>query len=301
MIYTVTMNPAIDYVMMVPDYQEGLVNRSKTEKLMPGGKGINVSLVLKALGFDSVALGFKAGFTGDAIEKAVQALGVKTDFLSVDGLSRINVKIKSDSETEINACGPIMQPSDMAALIYKLKQLADGDVLVLSGSVPRGVPDTVYGEIMAHLSDKCLKIVVDATGNLLRKALAYHPFLIKPNVHELGELFSKTLRSDDEIARCAKALQEQGATNILVSKGGNGAVFVSESGTVMKCKAPKGTLVNSTGAGDSMVAGFLAEFLQTDDFEKAFYMGLAAGSASAFSENLATKEEILKIYHKQLG
>jgi 1-phosphofructokinase len=298
MIYTITFNPAIDYIVSVADYRGGAVNRSSSEKLLAGGKGINVSTVLMNLGHENTALGFLAGFTGDEIKRILDKMGVKTDFIELkDGYTRINVKLKCAEETEINGQGPAITNDALNELMNKLDALQDGDFLVLAGSIPSTLPDTVYCDIMARLSDKKLNIVVDATGELLVNVLKYHPFLIKPNNHELGEIFGKVLKSDEEIIECAKALQEKGARNILVSMAGDGGIFIGENGEIIKSLPPKGKVVNSTGAGDSMVAGFIAGYLETGDYKTAFLMGLSAGSASAFSENLATGEEVRTIYN----
>jgi 1-phosphofructokinase len=297
MIYTITFNPAIDYIVSVADYRGGAVNRSSSEKLLAGGKGINVSTVLMNLGHENTALGFLAGFTGDEINRILDEMGVKTDFIKLkDGYTRINVKLKCSEETEINGQGPSITNDALNELMKKLDALQDGDFLVLAGSIPSTLSDTIYCDIMARLSDKKLNIVVDATGDLLVNVLQYHPFLIKPNNHELGEIFGKVLKSDDEIIECAKALQKKGARNILVSMAGDGGIFVGENGEIIKSLPPQGKVVNSTGAGDSMVAGFIAGYLETGDYRTAFLMGLSAGSASAFSENLATGEEVRTIY-----
>jgi 1-phosphofructokinase len=297
MIYTITFNPAIDYIVSVADYRGGAVNRSSSEKLLAGGKGINVSTVLMNLGHENTALGFLAGFTGDEINRILDEMGVKTDFIKLkNGYTRINVKLKCSEETEINGQGPSITNDALDELMKKLDALQDGDFLVLAGSIPSTLPDTIYCDIMARLSDKKLNIVVDATGDLLVNVLQYHPFLIKPNNHELGEIFGKVLKSDDEIIECAKELQKKGARNILVSMAGDGGIFVGENGEIIKSLPPQGKVINSTGAGDSMVAGFIAGYLETGDYRTAFLMGLSAGSASAFSENLATGEEVRTIY-----
>jgi 1-phosphofructokinase len=249
------------------------------------------------LGHENTALGFLAGFTGDEINRILDEMGVKTDFIKLkDGYTRINVKLKCSEETEINGQGPSITNDALDELMKKLDALQDGDFLVLAGSIPSTLSDTIYCDIMARLSDKKLNIVVDATGDLLVNVLQYHPFLIKPNNHELGEIFGKVLKSDDEIIECAKELQKKGARNILVSMAGDGGIFVGENGEIIKSLPPQGKVVNSTGAGDSMVAGFIAGYLETGDYRTAFLMGLSAGSASAFSENLATGEEVRTIY-----
>ena len=298
MIYTITFNPAIDYIVNVPDYKSGAVNRSSSDKVLAGGKGINVSTVLNNLGCENTALGFTAGFTGNEIKRILSGMGVKTDFIELqEGYTRINVKLKSSEETEINGQGPDISQYEIEKLMKKLDSLEDGDYLVLAGSIPKSLPDSIYCDIMKRLSAKKLNIVVDATGDLLVNVLEYHPFLIKPNNHELGEIFGRELKTDEEITECAKELQKKGARNVLVSMAGDGAILVSEDGNVLKSLPPQGKVVNSTGAGDSMVAGFIAGYLEGKEYKKAFLMGLSAGSASAFSENLATREEIIRTYN----
>lgn len=297
MIYTITFNPALDYIMVVPSCRNGEVNRTESEKIMAGGKGINVSIVLNNMGVENTALGFISGFTGGAIENILADMNCKTDFIKLDnGFSRINVKIKSDTETEINGQGPDISDDAVKKLYEKLDSLNDGDTLVLAGSIPSSLSDSIYCEIMDYLKDKKLNIVVDATKDLLVNVLKYKPFLVKPNNHEIGEIFGVELKTRSEIVPYAKKMQEMGAKNVLVSMAGEGAVFVGENGEVYESEAPKGKLVNSTGAGDSMVAGFLAGYMEKQDFMYALKMGLSAGSASAFSENLATKEEILNVF-----
>ena len=297
MIYTITFNPALDYIMVVPSCRNGEVNRTESEKIMAGGKGINVSIVLNNMGVENTALGFISGFTGGAIENILADMNCKTDFIKLDnGFSRINVKIKSDTETEINGQGPDISDGAVKKLYEKLDSLNDGDTLVLAGSIPSSLSDSIYCEIMDYLKDKKLNIVVDATKDLLVNVLKFKPFLVKPNNHEIGEIFGVELKTRSEVVPYAKKMQEMGAKNVLVSMAGEGAVFVGENGEVYESEAPKGKLVNSTGAGDSMVAGFLAGYMEKQDFMYALKMGLSAGSASAFSENLATKEEILNVF-----
>lgn len=297
MIYTITFNPALDYIMVVPSCRSGEVNRTESEKIMAGGKGINVSIVLNNMGVENTALGFISGFTGGAIENILADMNCKTDFIKLDnGFSRINVKIKSDTETEINGQGPDISDGAVKKLYEKLDSLNDGDTLVLAGSIPSSLSDSIYCEIMDYLKDKKLNIVVDATKDLLVNVLKYKPFLVKPNNHEIGEIFGVELKTRSEVVPYAKKMQEMGVKNVLVSMAGEGAVFVGENGEVYESEAPKGKLVNSTGAGDSMVAGFLAGYMEKQDFMYALKMGLSAGSASAFSENLATKEEILNVF-----
>lgn len=295
MIYTVTFNPAIDYIVHTGTMQVGQVNRSQGEELYFGGKGINVSFVLHELGLPSKALGFVAGFTGAAIEAGIQEQGIATDFVHLDsGFSRINVKIKSGEETELNGQGPNISETAVAELFEKLNQLQDGDVLILAGSIPNTMPADSYEKILAHLSDKKIKVVVDATKDLLLKVLPYHPFLIKPNNHELGELFGVTLHSIEEIATYAKKLQEMGAQNVLISMAGDGALLIDETGKQHVCGVCKGTVKNSVGAGDSMVAGFVAGSMH-GDYEAALKLGTAAGGATAFSEGLAQRAEIERL------
>ncbi|MGG7176417.1 1-phosphofructokinase [Clostridium paraputrificum] len=296
MIYTVTFNPSLDYVIKVDSFTLGRVNRTNQEDMYPGGKGINVSIVLKNLGIDSNALGFIAGFTGEEIERRSKEFRCNTDFIKLqDGLSRINVKLKSDEESEINGGGPSIDKESLNALYSKLDALSTGDILVLAGSIPSSLPEDIYEKIMARLEDKDIKIVVDATKDLLVNVLKYKPFLIKPNNHELGEIFNVDLKSDEEIIYYARKLQEQGARNVLISMAGDGAILITESGEAVKSGVPKGKVKNSVGAGDSMVAGFIAGYLNNKDLKEAFKMGVATGSASAFSEGLATKDEVFKL------
>lgn len=301
MIYTVTFNPSLDYIVKLDTFKTGEVNRTKTELLYCGGKGINVSIVLKNLGFTSKALGFIAGFTGKEIEKRLNDLGCESDFIElVNGLSRINVKVKAEKESEINGQGPLIDKAALDALFTQLNTLAAGDTLVLAGSIPNTLPSDIYEKIMAHLMDKDIHIIVDATCSLLLNVLKYKPFLIKPNNHELGEMFGITLKSDDEIITYAKKLQDLGAQNVLISMAGAGAILLTSNKDVYKSQAPKGTVINSVGAGDSMVAGFLAGYLESGNLQKAFKMGVATGSASAFSEELATKAEVEKLFNALL-
>ena len=294
MIYTVTFNPCLDYVVGVDNLTLGAVNRVSTEAVMAGGKGINVSIVLKNLGHPSCALGFLAGFTGDEIAHRLQLQGVDTDFIEVShGMSRINVKVKSNEETEINGIGPDIAPSDIEALYTKLDALTSGDILVISGSVPTALPGDIYERIMERLEGRGIRIVVDATRDLLMNVLAFHPFLIKPNNHELGDIFDVELKAREDVVPYARKLQELGARNVLVSMAGEGAVLVAENGDVIESPSPKGTVVNSVGAGDSMVAGFIAGYLESDgSYEQAFRMGVCTGSASAFSLGLAERDQV---------
>lgn len=298
MIYTVTFNPAIDYVVrMSEDLLPGMTNRSDSEECYFGGKGINVSTILKNLGLETTALGFIAGFTGDAIQKSVDGKGIKADFVKLpEGISRINVKIKGKEETELNAQGPKIPESAQQELFKKLDQLKDGDTLILAGSIPSSLPSDVYEKIIKKIQDRKIDVVVDATKDLLMNVLKYHPFLIKPNNHELGEMFGKVLRTDDELEEHAKKLQEMGARNVLISMAGDGAMLIAETGEKFRIGVPKGKVKNSVGAGDSMVAGFIAGFQKNHSYEEALKMGTAAGSATAFSDDLATGEDILSIY-----
>lgn len=293
MIYTVTFNPSLDYIVTVKDFKTGVVNRTTEEIIFPGGKGINVSMVLKNLGYESTALGFMAGFTGEAICNLLDKKGITTDFITVEkGVSRINVKLRSNEESEINGQGPEILDTDIQKLYSKLDTLGDGDTLVLAGSIPDVMPQSIYMDIMKHLEGKNIRIVVDATKDLLVNVLAYKPFLIKPNNHELGEIFGVEISDKDDVVMYARKLQEKGARNVLVSMAGDGAVLVTEDGQEFRAEAPKGKVVNSVGAGDSMVAGFIAGYLSTKEYIEAFKMGVCTGSASAFSEELATKAEV---------
>ena len=297
MIYTVTLNPSLDYIVEVEKLVVGATNRTSYEQMLPGGKGLNVSFVLKNLGMETTALGFLAGFVGDEIERRVKETGVKTKFVKLaEGCSRINMKVRNVDGMEINGMGPVIPNEQVEAMLDEMDQtLQAGDILVLAGSIPSSMPPTIYMDMMKRLENRGILIVVDATKDLLQNVLPYHPFIIKPNHHELGELFGVTLASREAVVPYAKKLQEQGARNVLVSMGGQGAVLVDETGAVHLKEAPEGKVINSVGAGDSMVAGFLAGWLEKKDYGHAFRMGLAAGSASAFSDNLATREEVEQI------
>ena len=296
MINTITLNPSLDYIVKVDNFKVDAVNRSNEEQIYPGGKGINVSIVLNNLVVKNTALGFIAGFTGDEILRRIKDHGVDCDFIKVkSGLSRINVKLKSNEETEINGSGPRISESDLELLFEKISHLKKGDYLVLSGSIPSSVPNDIYESIMKRLLDKEVEFVVDATKDLLLKVLKYKPFLIKPNHHELAELFNVTLNDDNDIIKYGKKLQEMGAKNVLISMAGDGAILIPENGDPIKREVPKGILKNSVGAGDSMVAGFISGYLKNNDINEAFKMGIATGSASAFSEELATKDEVINL------
>ena len=302
MVYTVTFNPSLDYIVSVEDFKLGITNRTSSELMLPGGKGINVSTVLGNLGIENTALGFAAGFTGEEIIRQVEHMGIRSDFIMVpDGISRINLKLKSIDGTDINGCGPEISEAAVAELMEKLEVLGEDDVLVLAGSIPSSMPDDIYRRILKRLQGRGVTAVVDATKDLLLNVLEYRPFLVKPNNHELGEIFQVELWDRKSVVSYARKLQEMGAQNVLVSMAGEGAVLAAQDGTVYETPAPEGTLVNGVGAGDSMVAGFLAGWMEKQDFRHAFYMGVSAGSASAFSERLATREEIKHIYVQMTG
>ncbi len=296
MIYTVTFNPALDYVVWLDALRPGQLNRASREALHYGGKGINVSTVLQHLGVDNVALGFLAGFTGRALEEGLREAGLRTDFIWLpQGLTRINVKVKGTDETELNGQGPAIGRRELEILRDKLDRLAPGDFLVLSGSVPAALSQDAYEQILARLEDRGIQFVVDAAGALLRGALPYHPFLIKPNLLELEELLGERPAGDDALRRGAAKLRDMGARNVLVSLGGEGSLLLDEAGGCRRLAAPQGTVCNSVGAGDAMVAGFLAGWLETGDYGYAHRLGTAAGSATAFTDGLATGEEILAL------
>lgn len=299
MVYTVTFNPAVDYVVQADDITVGSVNRTRGEKIYFGGKGINVSMVLAELGVKSKALGFVAGFTGEAIEKGIAESGVDADFVHLErGFSRINVKIKSERETELNGQGPAIDDKALGELFAKLDAISDGDTIVLAGSIPGSMPADIYERILERLQDRKVKAVVDATKDLLLNVLKYKPYLIKPNNHELGEMFGVTLKTTDEIAEYAKKLKDMGAQNVLISMAGDGALLIDENGRTHICGVCRGTVKNSVGAGDSMVAGFIAGS-SGGDYEYALKLGTAAGGATAFSDGLAEKELIFELL-KQL-
>ena len=293
LIYTVTFNPSLDYIVSVKDFRPGMTNRTSSELMLAGGKGINVSIVLGNLGIKSTALGFIAGFTGDEIVRRLHNGGINSEFIKInDGISRINIKLKSIDGTEINGQGPHIDSSHIEQLMNRLRRLESGDVLVLAGSIPAGISDNIYKDIMDMLKDKGVQIVVDATSRLLTNVLEYNPFFIKPNQHELGDIFNVTLNTQEEVIPYALELKKMGAVNVCVSMGGKGAILVADDGNVYKAKAPDGILKNSVGAGDSLVAGFLSGWIEKKDYEYAFRKGVATGSASAFSERLATNGEV---------
>lgn len=295
MVYTVTFNPAIDYVVHTGEMMLGATNRSEREEMYFGGKGINVSIILGELGITSKALGFIAGFTGEAIEKGLTNMGIVTDFVRLEkGNSRINVKIKSKQETELNGQGPDIDDKAIEILFEKLDGLNDKDTLILAGSIPSSLPSDIYQRILERLSGKKIKVVVDATKDLLLNVLKYKPYLVKPNNHELGEMFGIELKTDEEIQKYAKKLQDMGAVNVLISMAGDGAILIDEFGKTHRSGVCKGTVKNSVGAGDSMVAGFIAG-KQDGDYEYALKLATAAGGATAFSDGLATKEKISEL------
>ncbi len=297
MIYTVTFNPCLDYSVTVENFTMNDINRTSTEKMVAGGKGINVSIVLSNLGVQNTALGFIAGFTGEEIKHRVEKIGCLSDFIEIDnGMSRINIIMKTEKETQVNGCGPVIPQEKVDELMKKLEQLSEGDVLILAGSIPKSMSDSIYKRIMERLEGKNILIVVDATKDLLVNVLENRPFLIKPNNFELGEIFGVSLRTRDDVIPYAKKMQEKGARNVLVSMGGEGAVLLAEDGSVFKSEAPQGTVIKTVGAGDSMVAGFVAGWLEKKDYRHAFKMGISAGSASAFSTELAEKSKVEEIY-----
>lgn len=298
-IYTVTFNPSLDYIVSVKDFRPGMTNRTSSELMLAGGKGINVSIVLGNLGIKSTALGFIAGFTGDEIVRRLHNSGINSEFIKInDGISRINIKLKSIDGTEINGQGPHIDSSHIEQLMNRLRRLESGDILVLAGSIPAGISDNIYKDIMDMLKDKGVQIVVDATSRLLTNVLEYKPFFIKPNQHELGDIFNVTLNTQEEVIPYALELKKMGAVNVCVSMGGKGAILVADDGNVYKAKSPDGILKNSVGAGDSLVAGFLSGWIEKKDYEYAFRKGVATGSASAFSERLATVREVNMLIDK---
>lgn len=296
MIYTVTFNPALDYLMYVSELQSDDINRTEKEQLFYGGKGINVSVILTRLGVKNKALGFLAGFSGHQLEDMLNADNIENDFVYLkNGYTRINVKIKSDKEIDINACGPEISENDIKALFEKLESLEAGDYLVLAGSIPKSLPDNIYEKILDKLNGKGIDFVVDATGDLLKNVLKYKPFMIKPNHHELGEIFSTEIKTLDDIKKYGKMLQDMGARNVLVSRGKDGAALLDENGNIHTMGNVPGKIISSVGCGDSMVAGFIAGYCKTKDYAYALKLGSACGNATAFSSNLATSEEIEKM------
>ena len=292
MIYTVTFSPALDYIVDLDELKVGAINRSKKEKMLAGGKGINVSFVLSNLGTKSVAMGFLGGFIGDYIQKQVQSKGIDCDFVRLNGNTRINVKIKGMVETAINGQGPEVGEEKIEELIKKLEALNEEDILVISGAIPSNLPSDTYERILDRIKNQRVQLVVDTTKETLLKTLPHHPILVKPNKEELEELFSSSISNDEDLIFYAKKLIEMGAQNVIVSLGGEGAMLVKGDGSHLKQASPKGKAINTVGAGDSLVAGFLDEYVLSRDIEKAFKRGIATGSASAFSEELATLEEV---------
>ncbi len=296
MIYTITFNPALDYTLKVSNFKIGDINRTITEKILPGGKGLNVSIVLKNLGVENTALGFIGGFTGKELKRKIEEKGIKTDFIEIEnGITRINVKISSKSETAINGNGPQITEREIQLLLEKLQQINKNDIVILAGNIPKNIKNNIYEEICMILEKKGITYVVDATKELLLNILKYKPFLIKPNKEELEETFGVKIKSEEQIIIYATKMKELGAQNVLVSLGGKGAILVSENGTIYNKCAPKGEVVSTVGAGDSMVAGFIVGYLKNHNYEEALKMGIASGSASTFSENLATKEDVEQI------
>lgn len=298
MIYTVTFNPALDYILELDKLEIGKIQKSKTELILPGGKGINVSTVLTNLEIDNIALGYKAGFVGAELERLLRNMNVKTDFIDLEeGNSRINVKISGEEETAINTNGPQISENKILELLEKLKTLNESDYLVLSGSIPSSIKDDIYEKICRIVKKQNVKIVVDATKNLLVQALKYNPFLIKPNNEELGEIFGVEIHTKEDAYVYGKKLKEMGAQNVLVSMGKIGAALIDEAGQEYFIKSPEGKRVNTVGSGDSMVAGFIAGFLKYNNYNDALRMGVSAGSASALSKYLATKEEVYNLFN----
>lgn len=297
MVYTLTLNPSLDYMMPVRQLRIGATNRSEGEQIRIGGKGINVSILLRRLGVENLALGVAAGFTGEELLRRMNEEGIRHDFLmGREGFTRINVKLLSEEETEINGSGPVIEESEAQALLRQIEKIRSGDFLVISGSVPKGIPTDFLNQLLHQTTGQGAEIVLDISGPTLRRALRYRPFLIKPNQHELEEVLGVSISSREQALLHGKKLQELGARNVLISLGAEGAVLLDEKGGVHSKKAPDGLLVSSVGAGDSMVAGFLAGWIQSRAYDQAFCMGLAAGSASAFSWDMAKPEEVLRLY-----
>lgn len=299
MIYTLTLNPSVDYIVHLDSFKSGITNRTTSEEYYIGGKGINVSCILAQLGIKSTALGFTAGFTGDAIENGLKEQGICSDFIKLDnGISRINIKIKADKESEINGQGPLIKEKDLACLISKTQKIKDGDTIVLAGSIPKTAPDDTYERILRNLNGKKVRIIVDTAGKLLFSCLAFRPFLIKPNLQELSELFGISDPGKHEIERCARTLIEMGAVNVIVSLGGDGAVLFAENGKTYRTGTLKQKVLNTVGAGDSMIAGFIAGYMQTGDYGYALKLGTACGNATAFSPGLADIKKIEDVLKK---
>lgn len=297
MIYTVTLNPALDYVMKVGNIRYDDINRSESEEIYYGGKGINVSVILTRLGVENKALGFVGGFTGEKLYEMLKKDGIDCDFnILKNGYTRINVKIKAQTELDVNAQGPAIDEEDIALLLEKLDGINQGDFLVLAGSIPNTLPDDIYERILSRLDGRGINFVVDATGDLLKNVLKYKPFLIKPNHHELGDLFGVEAKSEQDIVFYAKKLQEMGARNVLVSRAKDGATLIDEQKNVTTFENVEGELVNSVGCGDSMVGGFLAGWIEKGDYSYALKLGAACGNATAFSQELATANEIKAVF-----
>lgn len=297
MVYTITLNPALDYVMKVGKLRYDDINRSKSEEIYYGGKGINVSVILTRLGVHNKALGFVAGFTGRKLEQMLVDEGIDCDFNRLsNGQTRINVKIKADTELDVNASGPDISEDDIKDLMDKLDDIGKDDYLVLAGSIPSTLPDDIYERILSRLQSRGVNFIVDATGDLLKKALPYNPFLVKPNHHELGDLFGVETKTEEDIVKYARKVQEMGARNVLVSRAKDGATLIDENSNVTTFANVEGELVNSVGCGDSMVAGFLAGYINKKDYAYALKLGAACGNATAFSEELATADEIKKVF-----
>lgn len=297
MVYTLTLNPSLDYMMPVRQLRIGATNRSEGEQIRIGGKGINVSILLRSLGVENLALGIAAGFTGEELLRRMDEEGIRHDFLmGGEGFTRINVKLLSEEETEINGSGPVIGEAETQALLRQLVEIHSGDYLVISGSAPRGIPEDFLNQLLHQTTGQGAEIVLDISGPALRRALRYRPFLIKPNQRELEEVLGVSIPNREQALLHGKKLQELGARNVLISLGAEGAVLLDEKGGVYSKKAPDGLLVSSVGAGDSMVAGFLAGWIQSHAYDQAFCMGLAAGSASAFSWDMAKPEDVLRLY-----
>lgn len=296
MIYTITFNPALDYISQVDNFEVGKINRTKTEKILPGGKGLNVSIVLKNLGLESTALGFIGGFTGEELQRRIEAQGIKTDFIKVkNGITRINIKISSDRETALNGNGPEILEEDIQELLEKIENIKKEDIVILAGNVPKGINNNIYEIICVNLERNGVTFIVDATKELLINILKYKPFLIKPNREELEETFKVKINTEEDIITYAKKMQLMGAQNVLVSLGGDGAILIISDNQVLQSDAPKGKVLNTVGAGDSMVAGFLAGYIESKNYEYSLKMGIATGSASSFSMDLATKKDVEKL------